>query len=451
MMDDNNNKGPMSRGHLSGIDHASEMMGAKISRGEEVSNQAFSHSDPIPSVATGLVCAASNQATQHLSEMAGGGSIATAFTSSYDTETSGNVVNACMQVDSVEALMMSKGNDKGSSSNMELGNDSIDVSIDTINDLRKMKNRKTNIRKREKAKQQKVLLKSFLATSPAAGSATSVATEAASFVPTTLGSDSPASAERQNPTVNNTSTPKVKKSKSKVKAEGNAKGKRPLSTPETETEGKSKDPKRQKYSSVLAATLKARVRNESASEGLLTQSEYNYISSQIMHFMYEPAADGVQKFRPNFHGQGFKDGIFWINCADATSLTWLKDVIAHIQKGQANCSLRVTTVDEEPKLSRCVVVIPCFESANITPEQFFYRLRESNKGLDTRQWRVFKELYPPPKENKPREWVLILGIDHISMEFLKTLKYKPFYGMGHLFFSQKKEYQDSKEVKTGNV
>ena len=62
-------------------------------------------------------------------------------------------------------------------------------------------------------------------------------------------------------------------------------------------------------------------------------------------------------------------------------------------------------------------------------ERYFSRLRRLNRGLDTRNWRVYE------RREEQHGVRLVLSIDNTSAAVLEGLQWRPFSGVGQAVFS----------------
>jgi hypothetical protein len=88
--------------------------------------------------------------------------------------------------------------------------------------------------------------------------------------------------------------------------------------------------------------------------------------------------------------------------------------------------LKVVGLDALPTFKRVEAWFPGHVQDT---ELYFLRLCRLNRGLDTRQWRVFE------RREDPNGVRLVLSIDTASVTILEGLKWRPFSGMGQAIFS----------------
>jgi hypothetical protein len=62
-------------------------------------------------------------------------------------------------------------------------------------------------------------------------------------------------------------------------------------------------------------------------------------------------------------------------------------------------------------------------------EQYIVRLRRLNRGLDTRNWRVYE------RKEEPNGVHLVLSIDTAFITVLEGLQWRPFSGVGQATFT----------------
>ena len=88
--------------------------------------------------------------------------------------------------------------------------------------------------------------------------------------------------------------------------------------------------------------------------------------------------------------------------------------------------LKVMGLDALPTFKR---VVAWFPGPAEDTEQCFLRLCRLNRGLDTRQWRVYE------RREEPNGVHLVLSIDAASVTVLEGLRWRPFSGVGQAIFS----------------
>ena len=137
--------------------------------------------------------------------------------------------------------------------------------------------------------------------------------------------------------------------------------------------------------------------------------------------------DGIQEGPvPRFHSTSLRSGAAVVRCADEVSLGWLVERIGGIIPWEG-ARLRVMGLDALQKQHRAVVWVPGPPEGAAT---VLRRLEKQNPGLVTGSWKVFAEGVGATREGGN----LVLGIPESSVLKLRTLDFKPFFGLDRIAF-----------------
>ncbi|XP_067203093.1 uncharacterized protein [Linepithema humile] len=136
--------------------------------------------------------------------------------------------------------------------------------------------------------------------------------------------------------------------------------------------------------------------------------------------------DGIQEGPvPRFHGTSLRSGAS-VRCADEASLGWLVERIGGITPWEG-ARLKVVGMDAFQRQHRAVVWVPGSSEGAAT---VLKRLERQNPGLVTGSWKVFAEGVGTTKEGGN----LVLGVLESSVFKLRTLDFKPFFGLDRIAF-----------------
>lgn len=126
---------------------------------------------------------------------------------------------------------------------------------------------------------------------------------------------------------------------------------------------------------------------------------------------------------PRMEGIGKSGGRFIVKCADSWTVDWLKRVVA--ENTLEEMKLEAIPADKLPRLTRCTVFLPNLPGeSEISRAMALTHLGRQNPGLQTSEWTVFSD-------TKVKGGALfVLGVDAESLEVLKGVNFKPFYGIG---------------------
>ena len=138
-----------------------------------------------------------------------------------------------------------------------------------------------------------------------------------------------------------------------------------------------------------------------------------------------------------------KKGVVWdlthwdenrieLSCSKEEDVDLIFDLVKHLNGTQIweGCRLNIMRRSDLPKLSNIFAFIP---GKKVPHSEVFSILESRNSGIDTSSWRVYGESEP-----NMGGFGLRLGIDSLSMEMIRDLNFKPFYGIRRAEFSVRK-------------
>jgi hypothetical protein len=185
--------------------------------------------------------------------------------------------------------------------------------------------------------------------------------------------------------------------------------------------------KSETYSAKVKESLKIFIFNEEDTERKLSPDQYKIVMKNLLD-LWDKQPPGES--RPAFSGHGINNhGLAWISCANELSRSWVIKAVEEVDKLIDGVML---SANPEDKLTKMIVVIPSDPDETFpTITTVLKRLTEGpNLGLNTNKWTVYST-----KDPGPRGWCLFLGIDDDSLNILRNLDFRPYYGFGRLYFN----------------
>lgn len=177
------------------------------------------------------------------------------------------------------------------------------------------------------------------------------------------------------------------------------------------------------YSSVLKNKLLAVIIDESNIDGTLSTEQSDQIIDKLMtklsQFSY--ASDSEV---PRFQGYYLSKGVLTINCVNDKSIEWLMNV--HLNDLWDGAKIKIMTANEFAKVIRMTAFIPGPIRENI---EILKLLKTQNSDLKTSRWRIYHR-----SQGTSTGMTLVLGIDEKSLEVLRSLQMKPYYGISRAAF-----------------
>jgi len=130
-------------------------------------------------------------------------------------------------------------------------------------------------------------------------------------------------------------------------------------------------------------------------------------------------------FTPRLADSYWAKGAAIMVCQDVLTMDWLTSKIPTLEAWEGS-RIKVVGLDALPTFKR---VAAWFPGPVEDTERCFSRLRRLNRGLDTRQWRVYE------CREEPNGVQLVLSIDADLVTMLEGLRWRPFSGMGQATLS----------------
>jgi hypothetical protein len=112
-------------------------------------------------------------------------------------------------------------------------------------------------------------------------------------------------------------------------------------------------------------------------------------------------------------------------CQDESTKEWLVKEIPKMTAWEGS-KLKVVGMDALPIYKR---VAAWFPGPVEDTEKLLSRLRRLNRGLDTKDWRVYE------RREEPKGVRLVLSVDTPSLAVLEGLHWRPYSGVGQAVFS----------------
>jgi hypothetical protein len=137
--------------------------------------------------------------------------------------------------------------------------------------------------------------------------------------------------------------------------------------------------------------------------------------------------DGLceEGFTPRLVDTYWAKGAAIMVCQDQETCDWLARVVLTLTAMQGS-RLKIVVLDALPTFKR---VTAWFPGPVEDTEMLFRRLHRLNRGLDTRQWRIYE------RKEEPNGVRLVLSIDQTSVAALERMEWRPFSGVRQATFS----------------
>lgn len=181
--------------------------------------------------------------------------------------------------------------------------------------------------------------------------------------------------------------------------------------------------KRTAYSSALKNKLDAVIIDESNTEGILTSSQSDQIIDKLMTRLSEFTFTSNSDV-PKFQGYFLNKGILTINCVNDNSMEWLMN--AELNNLWDGAKIKIMRANEFAKHIRMTAFIPGPVRENV---EILKLLKTQNCELNTSRWRIYHR-----NQGTSTGMTLVLGVDEKSLEVLRSLEMKPYYGMSRAAF-----------------
>lgn len=181
--------------------------------------------------------------------------------------------------------------------------------------------------------------------------------------------------------------------------------------------------KKPAYSSALKNKLDAVIIDESNTEGILSSSQSDLIIDKLMTRLSEFTFSSNSDV-PKFQGYFLSKGILTINCVNDNSMEWLMN--AELNNLWDGAKIKIMRANEFAKLIRMTAFIPGPIRDNV---EILKLLKTQNCELNTSRWRIYHR-----NQGTSSGMTLVLGVDEKSLEVLRSLEMKPYYGMSRAAF-----------------
>lgn len=177
------------------------------------------------------------------------------------------------------------------------------------------------------------------------------------------------------------------------------------------------------YSSILQNKLDAVIIDESNPEGTITYEQSDLIVDKLMTKLSEFPFTSSSEV-PRFQGYHLIKGVLTINCVDELSMEWLMK--ANLTDLWDDAKLKIMRANEFAKLVKLTAFVPGPVRDNI---EMLKLLKTQNAELNTSRWRIYHR-----SEGTSTGVTLVLAVDEKSLQVLKSLEMKPYYGMSRASF-----------------
>lgn len=181
--------------------------------------------------------------------------------------------------------------------------------------------------------------------------------------------------------------------------------------------------KNEAYSSVLKNKFHAVIIDESNVEGTLSPEQSDQIIDKLMtrlsQFTYSSDSEV-----PRFQGYYLTKGVLTINCVNDKSMEWLMNV--QLNDLWDGAKIKIMAANEFSKVIRMTAFIPGPIRENF---EILKLLKTQNSELKTSRWKIYHR-----SQGTSAGMTLVLGVDEKSLEVLRSLEMKPYYGMSRAAF-----------------
>lgn len=181
--------------------------------------------------------------------------------------------------------------------------------------------------------------------------------------------------------------------------------------------------KRTAYSSALKNKLDAVIIDESNTEGILSSQQSDLIIDKLMTRLSEFTFTSNSDV-PKFQGYFLNKGILTINCVNDNSMEWLMN--SELNDLWDGAKIKIMRANEFAKHVRMTAFIPGPVRENV---EILKLLKTQNGELNTSRWRIYHR-----NQGTSTGMTLVLGVDEKSLEVLRSLEMKPYYGMSRAAF-----------------
>jgi hypothetical protein len=130
-------------------------------------------------------------------------------------------------------------------------------------------------------------------------------------------------------------------------------------------------------------------------------------------------------FTPKLVDSYWSKGAAIMVCHDEPTKEWLSANAPSMVAWEGS-RLKTVGLDALPAYKR---VVAWFPGPVETTERYILWLRRLNRGLNTRNWRVYE------RKEEPNGIRLVLSIDTASITVLEGLQWRPFSGVGQATFT----------------
>jgi hypothetical protein len=114
-------------------------------------------------------------------------------------------------------------------------------------------------------------------------------------------------------------------------------------------------------------------------------------------------------------------------CADSTTAQWTRETFEKLSNKQSVCGVIVVTEADLRSMTKVTISLPWDNQEPLELPKALTSLSRANRGLDTKQWIVRKQLKP---DSTPKRMVVTLMIDDPSVEYIKNHAKQLHYQLG---------------------
>jgi hypothetical protein len=154
----------------------------------------------------------------------------------------------------------------------------------------------------------------------------------------------------------------------------------------------------------------------------ISRDNFTDIQKQIGRLVDEFPEEG---FTPRLVDSYWSKGAAIMVCHDEATKEWLT-AKAPGMVAREGSRLKVVGLDALPTYKR---VAAWFPGPAVPTEPYLLRLHRLNRGLVTKNWRVYE------RRDKPNGVRLLLSIDTVSITVLEGLQWRPFSRVGQATFT----------------
>lgn len=140
----------------------------------------------------------------------------------------------------------------------------------------------------------------------------------------------------------------------------------------------------------------------------------------------------TQSSQVRFENSSFRPGWLLVTCADEQSAEWLESAVnTSLIKPWDGAKLKVVVGHDIPQSHICIAFIPDDRNKKLTADVILARLKAMNHSLPTDEWGVLH------REDSGPGQVWTFTVDEASLEALRKLEFRPYFGFGRVHFRVK--------------